>query len=77
MIGLWQSRTIRLSVIWLQDIYLCLLIDESDFLLDAHLGEDKLTLEGFSLTLASPDTQDEWDLNFDLAPKLRPVSEPD
>ncbi|OIF80114.1 hypothetical protein A7M47_17960 [Acinetobacter baumannii] len=30
---------------------------------DAHLGEDKLTLEGFSLTLASPDTQDEWHLD--------------
>jgi hypothetical protein len=28
------------------DMHLCLVvIDESNFLLDAHLGEDKLTLE--------------------------------
>lgn len=31
--------------------------------LNSHLGKDKLALEGFSLTFASPDTQDEWNLS--------------
>ena len=32
-------------------------------LLDAHFGEDKLTLEGLPLALASPDTQDQRHLD--------------
>jgi len=30
--------------------------------LDTHLGHDKLTLEGFTLTFASPYTQNKWNL---------------
>jgi len=30
--------------------------------LDSHLGKDKLTLERFSLSLASPDTKNERNL---------------
>jgi len=33
---------------------------------DAHLGEDKLALEGFPLTFASPDTQDQGNLQMDI-----------
>jgi len=30
--------------------------------LDTHLGHDKLTLEGFTLTFASPYAQNKWNL---------------
>lgn len=39
-------------------------------LLDSHLGEHELTLEGFPLPFASPDTQNQWNLSTNLRSEI-------
>ena len=39
--------------------------------LDSHLGKDKLTLERFSLSLASPDTKNERNLFAKIEKKIK------
>jgi hypothetical protein len=53
----------QLSFFDLEHLYISSAKRRISYVRDAHLGEDQLTLEGFSLTLSSPDTQDEWHLD--------------
>jgi hypothetical protein len=63
---LYRSVELHASSILSTSIYIYQQIKKEElasYVRDAHLGEDQLTLEGFSLALASPDTQDEWHLD--------------